>query len=71
MALRVLNTSFSRSEKDIRRRGDFYYYWDSNAFLLRTKLGKKIDYVRHDTGITLQIESVTQTPKGLGDAHMV
>jgi hypothetical protein len=29
-----LSTSFSRLERDIRRRGAFSLYWDSNAFAL-------------------------------------
>ncbi len=31
-AYRCLSTSFSRLERDIRRRGAFSPYWDSNAF---------------------------------------
>jgi len=33
-AYRSLSTSFSRLERDTRRRGAFSLYWDSNAFAL-------------------------------------
>ncbi|MGB2927748.1 MAG: hypothetical protein WBB70_02425, partial [Desulfobacterales bacterium] len=33
-----LSTSFSRLERDTRRRGAFSLYWDSNAFALSVDL---------------------------------
>jgi hypothetical protein len=47
---KLMSTTFSRLERDTRRRGAFFPYWDSNAFALqgrelRLALGKRLCYV--------------------------
>jgi len=54
-ALRVLKHKFQPVGKRYTPSRSVISLWDSNAFTLRTKLGKQIFYVRLDIGITLKL----------------
>ena len=57
-----LSTSFSRLERDIRRRGAFSLYWDSNVLALPTapfRLTQKLESLK--VSINLDVASKKRT----------